>query len=387
MEMVRWSDAQVTEAKVNPKPRVTQAIRHWQSYDQIVADTHERSTFHTANDFLLCDPPQAPRPATTSSIAPHSLTPTIPRMISPTRLQCVQARAQSLSSLSQSISWRHKAAIRPVAPPYRPLSYSRVLSSESSAPPPPARMRTPIRLPRPVRPTRPVPTETPSPSSPPPSGSQVDAAEEPLAGSIQSHRALVLLHSPLPISALPARHSTQLQRELLLRLGGARGGVLVNWVWFGENGGASDAAGAVRTEGAALRETKSSEEYAATVYTANGRLDIPAISLANVEKVVQSIQAHISSPSPLPNPTHELHFYVCTHGARDCRCGEMGGAVARALRDEVASLPSESVDSVHGKVKVRVGELAHVGGHKYAANLLVYPPGDWWVSSLFLKSL
>jgi hypothetical protein len=82
-----------------------------------------------------------------------------------------------------------------------------------------------------------------------------------------------------------------------------------------------------------------------------------------------------------------IDIYVCTHGARDCRCGETGGAVFRALKHEVDRL------GVGGKV--RVGEVGHVGGHKcvfytcsgfmllnnvefrYAANVLVYPHGEW----------
>ncbi|KAI0628520.1 hypothetical protein C8Q77DRAFT_1035683, partial [Trametes polyzona] len=52
-----------------------------------------------------------------------------------------------------------------------------------------------------------------------------------------------------------------------------------------------------------------------------------------------------------------LHLYVCTHGARDCRCGEGGGEVRRALRRELAKRGLGAEDVV-------LGEVAHVGGHK-----------------------
>jgi hypothetical protein len=45
---------------------------------------------------------------------------------------------------------------------------------------------------------------------------------------------------------------------------------------------------------------------------------------------------------------------VCTHGARDCRCGDIGGDLVAALRREVTRRASD----------VAVGEVSHVGGHK-----------------------
>ena len=58
-----------------------------------------------------------------------------------------------------------------------------------------------------------------------------------------------------------------------------------------------------------------------------------------------------------------LHLYVCTHGSRDCRCGEGGGAVARALRGELAKRGL-------GEKDVVLGEVAHVGGHKCVGRTL-----------------
>ncbi len=45
---------------------------------------------------------------------------------------------------------------------------------------------------------------------------------------------------------------------------------------------------------------------------------------------------------------------VCTHGARDCRCGDIGGDLVTALKAEVG----------RRKSTVEIGELGHVGGHK-----------------------
>ena len=52
---------------------------------------------------------------------------------------------------------------------------------------------------------------------------------------------------------------------------------------------------------------------------------------------------------------HEI--LVCTHGARDCRCSDRGGPLVDALRAEISRRGVEG--------RVRVNEIAHVGGHKF----------------------
>lgn len=69
-------------------------------------------------------------------------------------------------------------------------------------------------------------------------------------------------------------------------------------------------------------------------------------------------------------PLTQQYVFVCTHGRRDIRCGECGlplqAALAAAIRDY--GLTDEVV--VRGS--------SHVGGHKFAGNVLVYPGGDWY---------
>lgn len=51
-----------------------------------------------------------------------------------------------------------------------------------------------------------------------------------------------------------------------------------------------------------------------------------------------------------------LWILVCTHRARDCRCGEHGSAVAQKIRDYIRQ--KNLID------QVICGEVSHVGGHK-----------------------
>lgn len=52
----------------------------------------------------------------------------------------------------------------------------------------------------------------------------------------------------------------------------------------------------------------------------------------------------------------QVEVFVCTHGSRDCRCSDRGGPLVDALREEVLRRGLEG--------KVKIGEIAHVGGHK-----------------------
>jgi len=64
------------------------------------------------------------------------------------------------------------------------------------------------------------------------------------------------------------------------------------------------------------------------------------------------------------------HIFVCTHTERDVRCGECGPPLFERFQHEVASLGLDE--------RVNLYRSSHVGGHRFAGNVLVYPPGDWY---------
>ncbi|KAF7978839.1 hypothetical protein HWV62_44641 [Athelia sp. TMB] len=179
------------------------------------------------------------------------------------------------------------------------------------------------------------------------------AVSEPaqLAGTAPPHRFYVFLHTPQPPTEYDPRISSKMQRALLLNV--VKFGGLVNFSWSEEQPVLSDSA--------------DGEAYAATAFTPSGRVDIPRLSMETLDSVVEELKSRVDRPTP--NQSEDTtHLYVCTHGARDCRCGDMGGAVVRALREEIEKRKLSSV---------KVAEVGHVGGHKWAANLLVYPHGEW----------
>ncbi|KAK9119825.1 hypothetical protein Scep_017918 [Stephania cephalantha] len=60
------------------------------------------------------------------------------------------------------------------------------------------------------------------------------------------------------------------------------------------------------------------------------------------------------------------HVFVCAHGSRDRRCGVCGPALIEKFNGEIKSR------GLGGQVFVR--SCSHVGGHKYAGNVIIFSP-------------
>lgn len=65
-----------------------------------------------------------------------------------------------------------------------------------------------------------------------------------------------------------------------------------------------------------------------------------------------------------PEPLRGSYIFVCAHGTRDRRCGICGPAVITRFKDEIET---------HGfQSKVFVRPCSHIGGHKYAGNVIIF---------------
>ncbi|KAJ1409270.1 Sucrase/ferredoxin-like-domain-containing protein [Ochromonadaceae sp. CCMP2298] len=71
-----------------------------------------------------------------------------------------------------------------------------------------------------------------------------------------------------------------------------------------------------------------------------------------------------------PPPWKRLAL-VCTHGSRDKRCGRAGPQVL----DELNRLLAEQ-GVAPDDISVRAS--SHIGGHKFAGTMIVYPEGQWY---------
>ncbi|KAF7815990.1 Actin patches distal protein 1 [Senna tora] len=65
-----------------------------------------------------------------------------------------------------------------------------------------------------------------------------------------------------------------------------------------------------------------------------------------------------------PEALKATYVFVCSHGSRDRRCGVCGPALVNRFREEI---------DLHGlQGKVFVSPCSHIGGHKYAGNLIIF---------------
>lgn len=67
--------------------------------------------------------------------------------------------------------------------------------------------------------------------------------------------------------------------------------------------------------------------------------------------------------------SHVRDVLVCTHGSHDVCCGRFGYPLYEKLRREYAAA-SEG--------KLRVWRTSHIGGHRFAPNLIDLPEGRYW---------
>lgn len=189
-----------------------------------------------------------------------------------------------------------------------------------------------------------------STDAPPP---PTDPASEQLAGTAPPHRCYVFLHTLQPPSTYPAKYTAPVQRKLLIAT--APWGGAVNFAWSPSQ--------LVCLHPPAREDAQT---YHLTAFSsARGKLEIEAVSLANVEDVGKALHAHVepcTSDASLTSPSDDIHLYICTHGARDCRCGDTGGAVARAIRAELGRRQQRQASDPSTRIKL--AEVAHVGGHK-----------------------
>ena len=174
-----------------------------------------------------------------------------------------------------------------------------------------------------------------------------------LPGTVAYHNAYLFLHTRQPPSVHPKRVPSRLQRALQREIGRWNG--IVNFSWSPEQ----KVLGTPFTETEAEWEEEN-EAYHATLFSkSGGRAELPLVSMQNLDEVMKQLGEHVSNTSALDvsnRPAEPLHLYVCTHGARDCRCGNTGGALYAALRAEVQKRSLSDT--------VKVASVGHVGGHK-----------------------
>jgi leucyl-tRNA synthetase len=82
-------------------------------------------------------------------------------------------------------------------------------------------------------------------------------------------------------------------------------------------------------------------------------------------------ESKASELPPVENITKPT-ILICGHGGRDQRCGILGPLLQSSFQSE---LQRRSIDA-------DVGLISHIGGHKYAGNVIIYLPPSMQANAL-----
>ncbi|KAF8714560.1 Sucrase/ferredoxin-like, partial [Rhizoctonia solani] len=192
----------------------------------------------------------------------------------------------------------------------------------------------------------------------------------PLPGTAPEHSFHLILQTPYPPPTWPSKlqDASPLLRDISALL--KQHGGIVNFAW-------APPLSETPTEGSSSvggvwQESDKPESYKGILYSPDrDPYTMPVVSKSSLPELSSIIPRPLQSPGALSPPNSRspaakvIDIYVCTHGARDCRCGDIGGEIAYALR-------------AMKRPDVRVFDIGHVGGHKWAGNVIVFPSGDWY---------
>lgn len=173
-----------------------------------------------------------------------------------------------------------------------------------------------------------------------------EVAAEPLAGTASTVRAFLLVEAPGPWGVDAVRDS-RLPDDVKARLGELESRHRVRPLLVRRHGGARPATTRV---------------FAA--YADPARPWVETTELADVRDLLDLELAGLGEGrSPGLAPYDEPLFLVCTHGKHDACCAERG----RPLADAMAHQAPE-----------HTWEVSHIGGDRFAANVLVLPHGVYY---------
>lgn len=93
----------------------------------------------------------------------------------------------------------------------------------------------------------------------------------------------------------------------------------------------------------------------------------------------------------------ELVILICGHGGRDARCGTLGPILQAEFADQLQRRGVQILSGASdvGRIQegqdrlgtARIGLISHIGGHKYAGNVIVYVPPSWRSSKSSLNGM
>lgn len=114
----------------------------------------------------------------------------------------------------------------------------------------------------------------------------------------------------------------------------------------------------------------------------------PSASASQPTSIFTAVEGSSAQYSVLRQVPWSKLVLVCVHGSRDKRCGRAGPQVIAALEKELI-YQEEQLTAPPSYGKIQICGSSHIGGHKYAGTLVVYPECNWFgrVSKSSAKAL
>lgn len=180
-------------------------------------------------------------------------------------------------------------------------------------------------------------------------------------GTVVYHKALLLLHIDRPPSTWPSKVQSIIPFYSLLQLRSREWMGLVNVCYPSTLSQTPHSTSSfIEPPVENLDVDSETKAYPATFFARNTKpLDIPSLSISNLDEYIEIFKKNTEmttvSPS-IPEGDQRSFVYVCTHGARDCRCGTTGSEVYEGVKLYIEERGLSN--------RVQAAEVSHVGGHK-----------------------
>ncbi|KAF2770785.1 hypothetical protein EJ03DRAFT_342588 [Teratosphaeria nubilosa] len=104
--------------------------------------------------------------------------------------------------------------------------------------------------------------------------------------------------------------------------------------------------------------------------------------LSREQKNILLRQPELQAQFTGTRPVNDVLVLICGHGNRDERCGILGPLLEAEFEDKLRrqniSILSDALgpERAASSLSARIGLISHIGGHKWAGNVIVYvPPG------------
>ncbi|KAF2688515.1 hypothetical protein K458DRAFT_293568 [Lentithecium fluviatile CBS 122367] len=117
----------------------------------------------------------------------------------------------------------------------------------------------------------------------------------------------------------------------------------------------------------AIPHTSASYSALATAYLKATLLHPAHANLSPAQKAHLTRDPSLASELPPAAPITTPTVLICGHGGRDQRCGILGPILRAGFQ---AEFTRRGIDG-------SVGLISHIGGHKYAGNVIIYIPPGW----------